>query len=157
MEFLNWLQNTAWASAIAENEFIYPTVLTAHAIGMALVVGIGLMVSLRVLFGLPRQISILALDQLVPVAWVGFALNFVSGVLLFAPQAAKISLSLMFQLKIAFVILAGFATWFTFAQTIDRETRRERPATVAARLWAVSTMSFWIAAIVSGRLIAYIK
>jgi len=157
LEFLRWLDHTAFAATLNQNVWVYPFVLTLHTIGMAIVVGIVMMISLRMFFGFPSQIPVLALERLVPLAWVGFLINFISGSLLFTPEASTVSLKLMFQLKILCIILGGIALWFMLGRAFRPQMAGAQPISPAGRAWALATMVFWIAAIVSGRMIAYIK
>jgi hypothetical protein len=157
LELLKWLDHTAFAVTISENVWVYPVVLTMHTVGMAIVSGVVLMTSLRIFFGFPQQIPVLALRRLVPVAWFGFALSFISGSLLYAPEASKITPKMMFQLKILFIILGGITLRFMLGQGFRPELAGGRPISRAGRLWALATIFCWVAAIVSGRLIAYIK
>jgi uncharacterized membrane protein len=140
-----------------------------HAIGMALVVGCGLMTCLRIL-GYGGSVPLSLFERLIGFAWLGVALNAISGVLMFLPDGDRYIVNWTFQLKIGFIVLAGLSTWFLWwtlgaerafraADGPDPEEEAPAPApyrfSVRARVAALVTASFWIFAIVAGRMIAY--
>src|SRR5437870_13908862 len=93
--FSTWLlsSNSIWA---------YPTVLTLHTFGMMVLVGAALLIDLRLL-GFGRGIPLQSMDRLFRVMWVAFALNAVTGTMLFVADASKRAPSLIFWTKLAFV------------------------------------------------------
>jgi len=157
MAFLLWLESTDYSNWILTSTEGWPIMLTTHAIGLAIVVGITFSLNLRLL-GLYRTIPYTALHQLMSFAWVGIALNTVTGLSLFMTQASSYVTSIPFLLKITFIIL-GIVN-LVYAQKI---LRREASAWQAAgsvsrrgRALAQSSLFLWVAAVVTGRLIAYL-
>jgi hypothetical protein len=63
MEFFTWLQDTTFAHWVASDPSLlaYPTILTLHTVGMAIVVGTCVVMDLRLLGvgaeGVPLQIG----------------------------------------------------------------------------------------------------
>lgn len=154
MEFLTRLEDFDISKWILINEFGHPALLSAHAIGMALVVGIVLMLDLRVL-GYAQGIRLQSFRQLVVLAWVGFALNAASGVLMFMAYATTLVANWTFILKIAMIIAGGISVWFLW-RAIDAAGDNEQPVfDRRAKTLAAVTALFWIGAIVAGRFIAY--
>lgn len=155
MELLERLQNTVIALWVAGSDWGYPIVLTLHSIGMALVVGIVFMVSIRVM-GYPRGLPLAELDRFIPILWLGVAGNLVSGALLFAANATGFVTNPAFQIKILLIILGTFAAWL-----VDRAITRQRadsagsmPST--AKVYAATSIVIWTSVIVAGRVIAYV-
>ena len=97
MDLLLWYENGLVGTFIRESIWGYPIVLSSHAVGMATVLGIALMLCLRVL-GFARGITVTAFDKLFTVGWVGFAINLVSGIILFAGSASLYFFQWTFQL-----------------------------------------------------------
>jgi hypothetical protein len=126
--------------------FAYPTFLSAHAIGMGLVVGVNVALSLHLL-GLTPGVPTRELHRFAPVVWIGFAMNAVSGVLLLLAYPTKALTNPVFYLKLVF-IAAG--TWLYVAA--DR--RIHRGDTPNART-AIASLAVWASAITAGRLLAY--
>lgn len=152
-DVLMWLEGTALASWTRESPSIwaYPTVLTLHTLGLGVVVGASAVIDLRLL-GAARRIP---LDSLFPlfrlIAWA-FAVNAITGILLFIADATTKGRQPVLYLKLA---LIGLALWNTlYARRLlgasgDGPTRQ-------ARFIAVSSLVLWAGAIAAGRLMAYV-
>jgi uncharacterized membrane protein len=169
VEFLIWLKETPLAEWVLYSPWVNPVLLCMHAIGMALVVGCGLMTCLYIL-GYGRSLPLTLFERLIAFAWLGVGLNAISGVLMFLPDGDRYILNWTFQLKIGFIVLAGISTWFLWRTLAAERALRagngpappeEAPSpapfrfSVRARIAALATASFWIFAIVAGRMIAY--
>ena len=100
--------------------------------------------------------SLAPLRSLFPLMWFAFAITALSGTaLLVADMSARLG-STVFYVKLLFVALA-----LTMMQLIKRsvftgENIDERPLPSNARLLAVASIAFWIAATTAGRLMAYL-
>jgi len=134
---------------------LYPIVVTLHAIGLAMLVGLLTVIDLRVL-GFARQLPLPALRQFMNGAWIGFWINAASGAVLFSIDAKKDFYSGLFRVKLT-VIAAGVI----LAKVIDSNVLSvsDAPAaiepTARAKLLALASLLCWTGAIVSGRLLAY--
>ncbi|MDY6949138.1 MAG: DUF6644 family protein [Pseudomonadota bacterium] len=157
MTFLASLEQSALARYVQENPVGYPLVLTTHAVGMAVLAGIVLMINFRVL-GFARDVPIHYFQRLLKLALVGFLLNLVSGVMLFVADASAHAANVAFLVKIALLITGGCL--------LIALTRRLAPAagadvvaleTGSTRLIAAVSVAVWIGVIVAGRLIAYVQ
>lgn len=151
------LETTELATWVAVSLWGYPIMLSLHVVGLAVVVGIFSMRDLCLLGLFPgiRPSAFLGLGKL---GWVGFIVNAASGVALFASQATIFVESIPFLVKIA-CIIAGMV----LAGVIQSRLRVElsRNDSVAAiskstKIIAVVSLMLWLAAIIAGRLIAYI-
>jgi hypothetical protein len=156
MPFFVWLQHTGLAMWIVQSDSIwaYPSILTAHTVGLALLVGAASIIDLRLL-GVAPAIPVAHFDSLFRFVWAGFYVNLVSGLLLFASEAADKAAQPMFILKLALIVAALVAT-----------IRLRREAFAAggpvepsphARRYAMTSLALWAAAITAGRLMAYVK
>ena len=88
MGFLTWLEATQWpAEWVRSSTAGYPSMIALHALGMAIMVGLSLLLDLRIL-GWFAGIPLPALRRFFGLAWVGFGINFVSGSMLFSAVAA---------------------------------------------------------------------
>ena len=152
------LENTTAAIWVGESLWGYPILLGTHVVGLAIVAGIFLMLDLRILGfnkGVPYE-SFLSLFRL---AWIGLAINALSGTALFASQATTFISSTPFLLKI------GMITVGVICAVVIRSKLREsaagwdssgNAASASARVLAVVSLLCWIGAIGAGRLIAYL-
>jgi hypothetical protein len=155
MGFLEWLQNTWVARLVAESLWGYPTFETMHTIGMALLIGSLGLIDLRVL-GFKPDLPILETRRLLPLAWLGFTLNAISGTLLFTSDAVTFYSSYTFRIKIVLIVLGGIN-----AALLGRRIFQQSPAgvpvtpTTGAKWIAGTSLVFWFGAVIAGRLIAY--
>lgn len=157
MGFLTWLESTRYAQWLLISATGWPIMLSAHAMGLAIVVGVLVSLNLRLL-GLYRTMPYTALGQLMGVAWVGVLINALTGLSLFTTQATFYVTNFPFLVKISCVALGCVNLAYT-----QRVLRRDAAAWQAAgavpplgRTLAASSLFFWVGAIVAGRLIAYL-
>lgn len=156
MGFLEWLQTTAIGTMVAESLWGYPFFETLHAIGMAMFIGVIGLINLRVL-GYKPELPILGTRDLLPLAWLGFTINLISGVALFMSDAVYFWSKYTFRIKLVLILLGGINA-FVLGRTVFRQAQSnagvfERTALVKSV--AVTSLIFWISAAVAGRLIAY--
>ena len=157
MEFLQKLVDLPLSMWVAGSDWGYPLVLCAHSIGMALVVGVVLMLGVRVL-GFARGIPLNAFVTLFKFAWAGFAVNAISGVMLFMANAVQLSINWTFILKIILIAIGGVLLFYLWrAVRSQPETMANgEPFTLNTRILAAVTMLCWLGAITSGRYIGYV-
>jgi len=152
-----WLENTSVAIWVGGSLWAYPVLLSLHIVGLATVVGIFSMRDLRLL-GLFTGLQPAAFLPLSKLAWIGFIINAVSGILLFTSQAVTFINSTPFLLKISSIV-AGMTLAGILQSRLRSELVTSNGDVVISRSTkqiALVSLSFWLAAIIAGRLIAYI-
>ena len=154
---MQWLETTALAEWVLTSLVGYPLVLTLHSVGMAIIVGLVMVVDLR-LIGRFERIPLRALENLLRIAWYGFAVNLTTGVMIFTSQAVFYSTSPTFLLKMLMVV--GGITVAAYMQPI---LRREAAGWGEAggvpskiRTLATASLVMWSLTIVTGRFTAYL-
>jgi hypothetical protein len=157
MSFFHRLQDSAFTEWFLGSPSIwaYPTVLTLHTVGMAILVGASFVINLRVL-----QVSgLIPLHRLQPLyrfIWIGFAINLASGVVLFVTEAADRIVDPVFYIKMSSIAVA-----LVMAVVVRRRALAPagapQVASVPNRSLAAASLSMWTIAIVAGRLMAYVK
>ncbi len=153
---LTWLENTAYSQWILTGLTGWPLVLSMHAIGLAIAVGMVFAMNLRLL-GLYTSISIGSTKTLLNFAWIGIALNIFSGFSLFMTQASYYVTSPPFLVKITAIIL-GIVVLVITQKTLSREMSSWDASGVSSkgRNLAIASLVLWTLAVVTGRLIAYL-
>lgn len=156
MAFLVWLEATGLADYVRVSAFGYPAAIALHSIGLAVMVGPVLMLDLRLLGwfnGIPYE----SLSRILGVAWIGFLINFLSGAALFAAQATGYVTNVPFLIKIALVLI-GAITAAQQQTVIARQAVSWNATGVpsSVRTVAIASIIFWVGAILTGRLIAYL-
>ena len=153
---LIWLENTAYSQWILTGLTGWPLVLSLHAMGLAIAVGMVFAMSLRLL-GLYTSVPISSVNTLLNFAWIGIALNIFSGFSLFMTQASFYVTSPPFLVKITAIIL-GIVVLVITQKTINRELPNWEAGGISAkgRNLAIVSLTLWTLAVVTGRLIAYL-
>jgi hypothetical protein len=151
------LQNSAFTEWFLGSPSIwaYPTVLTLHTAGMAILVGASFVINLRVL-QVSGAIPLHRLQPLYRFVWIGFAINLLSGLVLFVTEAADRIVDPVFLVKMASIAAALFLSVVLKRRAIDRMDAPQG-ATVQSRSLAAASLGLWAIAIVAGRLMAYLK
>jgi hypothetical protein len=152
---LQRLEDSAFSQWVVGSDSLlaYPSILTLHTVGLALVVGAAIIVDLRTL-GVGDAIPLSTLRQAFRIFWIGFTINLVSGLVLFASEATTKGVQPVFYIKLtliaaALVITSAIRRRTLAAPGIAPHARNARPL-------AVASLILWAAAIVAGRLMAYL-
>ncbi len=140
----------AYLSWVVGHPIAYPALEVLHITGIALLLGSLVLLELRV-WGLGDELPLRPLARLsLSVTVAGFGLIVCSGLLMFAAQPAELLANRAFLFKLAVVLVAGLnAAWFHARNSLAHCDRLARAQTV------LST-GLWLAAIASGRWIAYL-
>ena len=157
MHLLAQLEHSGVVTWVHESTslFAYPSILLLHTIGMALVVGVAAAIDLRIL-GFAPAIPLAPLERFLPVLWMGFWINAITGAVLFAVDATAKAASPDFLIKMAFIAL-GLINLRLIRTRVFRDPDLDtRPLTTQAKVLAGASLFFWLGAIVSGRLLAYV-
>ena len=152
---LEWLESSALARMVQESMWGYPIVLSSHAVGMAILVGLALMINFRVL-GLASKVPLTALKTMFRIAWVGLVINVVSGTMLFVANADAFFESTPFWLKISLLVIAVTLLVMLSRRIPDAgESAQDYVPTPQVRWIAFLSSLAFFGVIVFGRLIAY--
>ena len=154
LDYLEHLPLAEWVRS-SPSVFAYSTVLSAHGVGLGIVVGVNTVIALRLL-GVAPDIPLAGLRRLYGVVWVGFFINLVSGLLLFIAEAHTMAGMVAFWTKLLFVA-AGMCVaellkrlYFT-----DRASVQAGVVTRVGRNLAIASLGCWYLALIAGRLTAY--
>jgi hypothetical protein len=156
--FFQDIQNSAPAQFVNTFGATYPVVESIHVLAVALVFGSIFVVDLRLL-GLAstnRPFTRVGVD-LLRLTWLGFALAVITGVMLFAPNAASIYQNSNFWIKMGLILLAGVnmaILELVTARNVSAWDHEAKPPT-AARVAGLLSILFWAAVVVFGRLIGF--
>ena len=158
MEFFTWLENSGFSTWIKESPSIWPydvLCLSAHAVGMAILVGVSSAVALRLL-GVATQLPLAPMTGLFPIMWAGFWINALSGTGLFIAYPVKAVTNPGFYLKLAGVVLAVLCIRRIRRHLSAARVRLDGEAVgTGAKILAGALLFIWIGTITAGRLMAY--
>ncbi len=155
---LEQLQNSAFSTWVTGSDSLlaYPTILTLHTVGLGIVVGAALLLDLRLL-GVGAEIPLKDMRTLFRFFWVGFVINLISGLVLFAAEATDKAKQPVFFVKLALIAAAVVITVRIRRVAFGGSTASPGPASSTARVLAGVSLTLWAGAIVAGRLMAYLK
>ncbi len=156
MEWLAAIEQSAVATWVRESGSIwaYPTILTLHTLGLGILVGANAALDLRLL-GWGRRIPLADLEGLFRAMWAGFAVNAITGVLLFAADATTKSVQWIFYVKLACIVLAVITMTRLKAVVFGPGPEHGAITPRSTRL-ALASLVLWTAAITAGRFMAYL-
>ena len=146
---LVWIENTSLALWVSTSLWAYPVLLSAHISGLAVIVGIIAMRDFHLL-GFINGVTEANFLELRNLAYCGFLINGISGIMLFSSQASYLSTNLPFLLKL-FFIGSGMLLASKIYKKIEKNTGR-----TSTKILAILSLFSWFGAITAGRLIAYI-
>ena len=145
---LQWLEHTFIADAIHETRWAMPIFLTFHALGITLLIGTVIVVSLRLLgFIMTNRPVAEVADQVRKWSIVGLGTMLISGMLLFIPEPLRWYHSSSFWIKMSLLALAVIFH-FTFYRSV---TRQENPPRGISRLCGAAALLLWYAVALGGR------
>ena len=155
MEFLIWLENTAFSTAVRESTSLwgYGGVLIVHGMGMAVAVGISTMIGLRVL-GFAPSIPLEPMEKFFTFIWVGFWVNALSGAVIMMSHPTTAFTNWVMYIKLASIAIAVMI--LRVLQThVFRNPGSRHPVPINAKMLAGTLLFLWAVAITAGRLTAY--
>jgi hypothetical protein len=152
---LAWLQSTWIATAVAENDILFPWIESVHVLAIVIVVGTISIVDLRLLGVASLDISAKRLmHDVIPYTWGAFAIAAITGSLMFSSDATHYAHNRLFQIKLVMLALAGLnmAVFHLFSERdIERWDVHGGATPVAAKAAAVISLMAWIAVVSLGR------
>ena len=137
---------------INESLLGYPSFLFLHTLGLALVVGLGVAVDLRLL-GVGVRVPLATLRPVIPAIWIGFLMSTLSGVFLFSADAPAKGHHPVFAIKLALVGCAILVTGVIERHLAQAE---DNPSPAGLRTLAIASLLLWTAAVIAGRLVGYL-
>jgi hypothetical protein len=156
-EMLDWLGSTDYAIWVQQSLYGWAIMLTFHAFGNAVIVGVIFIVALR-LFGTFRPIPYTTLVKLIPLIWIGLVVQVTSGFSLFLTKPVRYLSDGLFQWKLAFVVLGLLATLY-LQKTLNNEAggwQSTSKVSTRGMQFATASVVFWAGVLVMGRLTAYV-
>jgi uncharacterized membrane protein len=153
-------ENIGWREPVElftnQKSWMWPTNETIHFIGMALLFGIVLLLTLRML-GMMKSIPFTALHRLLPLGVLGFVMNVISGMVFFISSPGMYVTNPGFALKIGFMLIAGTCViYFTvFEEPWTVGPGKDAPLT--AKIVAVCTLTGLLGVMYFGRMLPFLR
>jgi len=156
---LGWIQSTRIASAIGENELLFPWIESVHVLAIVLVVGTISIVDLRLLGFASLDLGVRRLMRdVIPYTWGAFAVAVITGSLMFSSDAVHYAHNFFFRGKLVLLALAGINMAIFHLLGIGDVERWDTPGgrtPMSARAAAAVSLTIWIAVVAFGRGIGF--
>ena len=154
------IEASAFAEAMRDSAWLYPAILFAHVLGVALLFGSIAVLDFRLL-GLRTKAPVKALaGQVLPWSAGSFLLIVPSGLAMFAANATEFIASPVFAVKMCLILAAGLnaaifhALTFPSVNVWDAPEMRSLGPPVSARLAGAFSLTLWASVIACGVLLA---
>jgi hypothetical protein len=159
LPFCRWLEHTSVGAGVRESLWLFPAIETLHLLGMVALVGTTAVFDLRLLGWILRRerVSELA-GRLLPWSWAGFAVQMVTGALLFTSEAVKVYPNPAFRLKMLLIFLAGVHA-LIFHRSVYRDVASWDDSGVlpaGAKVAGFVSILLWIGIVAAGRFIGFV-
>ncbi|HET9445881.1 MAG TPA: DUF6644 family protein [Steroidobacteraceae bacterium] len=154
-----WIEALPFAMAIAESNWLFPTIEVVHVVALTLVVGSIAMLDLRLLGVSRKDYGVMELAaETLPWTWGAFAAALVSGFLMFTSAATSYIDNVPFRIKLLLIAFAGvnMAVFHVSAYRTAHRWNHELPTPLAARIAGTLSLTFWIGVIFFGRWIGFV-
>lgn len=155
-DLMTWLGHSWLHEFMVQNQVAFIVAETLHFIGLSLLIGAIMVVDLRAL-GLFRNMSLVTLHKLVPVAIGGFLINLITGVGFIAYDPSNYFGNAAFLWKMGLIVAAGVNA-IIFELAVFRPIRAGAPDAERLLIAKVSSglsLFIWAAVLVCGRLIPF--
>ena len=154
---LHQLENTGLSTWVRQSGSLwaFPGILLMHTYGMGIMVGIIAGIDLKIL-GLMPGLPLAPLQKFLPIVWIAFWVNAITGTVLLAADASMKLTNLDFGIKMAFIVLAVISQRMIQKRVFGGPDPDGGPLPANARMLAVMSLVCWLGAITAGRLLAYV-
>jgi hypothetical protein len=146
----------ASVEAFANNSWVWPASETLHFLGMTMLFGVALMITLRML-GMMKSVSFAALHRLLPVGILGFVLNVVSGMIFFMASPGMYTTNWGFIWKMGLLVAAGAVVLYFTIFDEPWSIAPDKDAPVMAKIFALSGMALLFGVMWFGRMLPFLR
>jgi len=154
---IDWILSTSLSQWILGTFWAWPLFETFHFFGLCLLLGALLIIDLRMV-GLFRGMSMQATHQLLPLVFIGFGINILTGILFIFGDPGRYFINIGFQIKMVLVFLAGLNAvlfyWKVNGPMHHWDAHGDVPG--FAKAIGAASLVLWFGVLVLGRLIPYV-
>lgn len=158
LQLCDRIEQTALGVFVRESLYGFPALVAIHILGLIVSVGVVVWFDLRLLGFSMRGVAVSRVyRRLMPWAFAGFAVMFVSGATLLTGYATSAYRNPYFRVKLIALFLAG-ANALVYHLITERQIARWDRAKVIplpARMAGLLSVSLWTIVILAGRMMAY--
>ena len=154
-----WLGGTQLSWFVTHHPWVWPTCEVLHFIGMSLLLGCIGLVDARLL-GIWAAPPVVGVNALIGWGIVGLFMNVLTGVLFFVGDPLQYVANPGFQLKMLFLVLAGWNVFMFYATGVATQVEsleEHEQAPMSAKVIAGTSLFLWIGIVFLGRMLPYLR
>ena len=153
-----WLEGAPVAAGVRESLWLFPAIESVHLLGMAVLFSTIAAFDLRLLGLVLRAVGIRDLARrLLPWTWAAFAVQVVTGALLFSSEATHMVVNPAFRIKMLLIALAGLhALAFRWIARGLPDGEASSPPPMRAQIAGLTSLLLWTGIVAAGRWIGFI-
>ena len=157
MAFLQTIENLGFSQWVKQSGSLwaFPGILLMHTYGMAVLVGVIAAIDLRIL-GFVPAIPLSPLRKFLPLVWLAFWVNAITGTILLMADATSKMVNPDFGIKMLFIACAVVTQLMIQKRVFGDPDVDARPFSSNAKMLAAASLACWLGAITAGRLLAYV-
>jgi len=157
MSVLQAVENAGFSQWVKQSGSLwaFPGILLMHTYGMAVLVGVIAGIDLKIL-GLMPALPLSPLRKFLPLVWIAFWVNAITGTILLAADATMKLTNPDFGVKMAFIVVAVIVQLMIQKRVFGDPEVDRRPLSSNAKMLAAMSLVCWLGAITAGRLLAYV-
>ncbi|MEQ1760663.1 MAG: DUF6644 family protein [Vicinamibacterales bacterium] len=157
LEICQWLESSRLGEMVTLSQWGFPILVTTHLLGLGVSVGTIMWMDFRLLgWFLPSVPVPEVYRRVAPLALTGFAVMFLSGIVLFVGYATSAYGNTFFRIKLAALLVAGVnaAAYHLFTERqVATWTGRRLPW--PARAAGLVSIGVWTTVVLAGRMMSY--
>jgi hypothetical protein len=158
MAILEWIENSWIGLLVRESLYGFPIVVAIHILGLIFSVGTVVWFDLRLLGVSMKRVPVSEMYRyLGPVLIAGFAIMFISGLMIFTGYATNAYDNVYFRFKLLAILAAGLNALFyhrVTERTIASWNDAAKPP-LPARMAGLISITMWALVIMAGRMMSY--
>src|SRR3954451_13954952 len=145
MDFLVYLEQSNFSIWVRESGSLwaFPGILLMHTYGMAVLVGIVVVIDLRIL-GFAPALPLAPIARFLPLLWLAFWVNAVTGTILLVADATTKMTNPDFFVKMGFIALAVINQLMIQRRVFGDPMIDKKPFSTDAKILAATSLVFWV-------------
>jgi hypothetical protein len=156
-DVITWLEASRISVTMRGITWLWPAFETLHFVGLTLLIGGAGFFDLRLL-GAVKHVPVSAIKAFMPWAIVGFMINFITGVAFFVMAPGMYALSVIWWVKVFFIMVAGFNAMLfeTTLGTRVLELGPDEDTPISFKIVGAVSLFSWFAVLYCGRMLPYL-
>ena len=155
--FVAWLRDTAVSQAFrGPQEWLWPVFESLHFLGLALVLGVAGFFDAR-LMGFMKRIPLRKAAEFLPLAKVGFLINFTTGLYFYISSPFQYSFNIAWWYKVAAIVIAlanaGYFELMLKSRMVTLRDDQDPP--ISFRIVGVLSILAWLNVLFWGRMLPF--